>query len=226
MRGTCTTAVSHALRVLGYLDEFAQTAEYKSVIQKEEVNLKFIFIAVLWHDCWRSQKDPTTWLDLLWYTIVESFAATRMFKKAARENGLPKGEIDRIGYAIKRHDSLFFGPETLEARLLKAVDIEDGYSEERIAFLEKKFLVDRPIKPYYVGQAKFALKFFLERESDTIYYFPFIRDKILIKRNQLIERLKVEIAEYEDLWNIKNAGKTEEFNNKFELMKKKYIKVS
>ena len=35
MRGTCTTAVSHALRVLGYLDEFAQTAEYKSVIQKE-----------------------------------------------------------------------------------------------------------------------------------------------------------------------------------------------
>jgi len=136
---------SHAYRMLAYLDEFIKTDEFRRIAHK--VNLKIVFIAILWHDCWRADKDAKDSVSLFWLTLYEGIGASRYFSKAAREANIDKKLQAAIKYVIKKHSRFQLFPiKTLEAKILRLVDTLDMFNPDRTYLLKRKYFFERPIK--------------------------------------------------------------------------------
>lgn len=212
---------THICRLLNYLDDFMTAPDFKTI--ESQVDLKVLYISLVCHDMWRSQKDAHTSLQLLWYTIWEYIGSQKMFTELAKKYNLDAIVMRKVRYSIKKHvQFIFFPPKTIESRILKAIDELDQLSEERIALLEKKFLLDRPITAYYLRQAKFATKLFAETAGGAARYFPSIQNEINKKKQVIIKRLWQEIGDYETLLNLKRAGDTSAYQEQFNTMRRKF----
>lgn len=211
---------THIFRMLDFVDEFMESEEFKKIASR--VDLKILFIAIVCHDLWRSKKDAHTGLQLLWYMFLEHWGGPKAFRQLSR------GRIDQrleraMAYAIGKHSHfIIIPPRTLEARMLKAIDEVDYYSDERIALLEKKFLLDRPITSYYLKQAKLAVRLYIKADTAPTHYFSWIKARILSRKQYMIERLNAEIAEYAVLLRHKQESNTQAYQEQFQMMKAKF----
>lgn len=214
--------ITHIYSSLGCLDEFIQTQDFQSINPRPD--LKVIFLTILCHDCWRAGKDPQGPLALLWYTIGENFGNPRIFAKMANEHKIDPVLAAKVNYCIKK-DGLFvvFPLKTPEAKIHKAIDEWDQFNETRIRVIEKKFLLDRPLKRYYVRQAKLAMKLFVELDNASAHYFPWIARKIEERKKIIIPRLWAEIGEYERLLELKEKGDVDAFEASLKVFKAKVL---
>ena len=216
--------IAHIYNLLSCFDEFILSEDFKKIYPRPD--LKVIFFSILCHDCWRSGKDPKGALELFWYTVLENFGAPRLFLKMARKYKINSLLKERVKYCIKK-DGWFtlFPLKTIEAKIHKALDEWYHFSEGRMGIIERKFLLDRPLKSHYVRQAKLAMKMFVEPGTTSAHYFPWIENKIKIRKQIIIPRLWGEIREYENLLKLKASGSAEEYQKSFEIFKKKVLET-
>lgn len=215
--------LNHVYRLLTFLDQFVLSREYRKI--SKSVNLKVVFLSILWHDCWRSKKDAQGPFSLLWYTIAENRACSRLFLKHARKMKIKQKTAKEIAYCLRKHCTfILFTPRTLEAKILRALDKMDEYCENRMLLLVKKFLIVKPIRAYYLKQAKLAIRLFVKPDSEDIHYFKWIEKRILKKKDRFIRRLWKGVREYETLLNLKTKGMKKELQKKTKYLRKKYLK--
>lgn len=214
---------SHVYRLLDFLDEFMVSKDFR--LLQEKVDLKVIYISFLWHDCWRSQKDPEHTFALIWGELMENVLAPALFSKFAKQYGIDKHLAAKIKYCIKKHARYIIIPlKGAEAKIVKALDVLDQFSSQRIAILQRKYLLDRPIRPYYPHLAKLALKIFLETDVKGIHYFSWVEKKVKLRKAKLIPELWEGIKEYEVLLSFRLPANKLEYEKQFAFMKQKYLK--
>jgi hypothetical protein len=132
---------SHISRMLGSLNEFMRTDEFRQIAC--QVDLKTLLLAILWHDCWRAAKDVKRPLSLFWLTLYEGIGASRYFAKAAREARIEETLRRNVSYAIRKHSRFQMLPiVTLEAKILRMVDALDMFHPDRANLLQKRFLFE------------------------------------------------------------------------------------
>lgn len=214
--------ISHIYSLLGCFDEFMGSEDFLRLNPKPD--LKVIFFAILCHDCWRAKKDPKGVLGLLWYTILENYAASRLFAKMASKYKVDAVFAGKIKYCIKVHGwKVFSSVKTTEAKILTALDDWDQFNEGRINVIANKFLLDRPLKRSYAAQGRLAVKLFLEPDSAAASYFAWIGNKIRQRKQIIIPRIQKELEEYDRLIALKEKGALAEFEESFSAFKKNVL---
>ncbi len=214
--------MSHIHRLLGYLDEFMATEEYALIADRIDLNV--VLIACLWHDCWRSTKDPKYVHGLLWYTLYEGFGATSTFALAARKVGLDESLASPIRYAIRKHSFLqMTGLRTLEARLLSSIDTIDHFSLDRLKKLERKYLVDHAISSLTLKLAKFSIRAFLEREHRSTSFFKWSEAKMAESKVRFRKVVNQHLYEYETLLSKLKDSQFEEYIRYLPDIQDKYV---
>jgi hypothetical protein len=212
---------SHVWRLLGSLDEFIATEEFQSMAA--EVDLKVVFMAILWHDCWRANKVAENRISLFWVIAYEGIGASRYFAKAARRANVGSMFRAAVSYVIRKHALFQFSPiRTLEAKILKVVDALDMYSPDRTYLLEKKYLLDRPISQGTYNFALFVLRLFAGKDPKPTYYFEWSK-KISEVRPAFVERVSREIAEYGELCDLLSEQRFHEFEQYLAELRDKYV---
>jgi hypothetical protein len=213
---------SHIHRMLGYLDEFMATEEYALIADRIDLNV--VLIACLWHDCWRSTKDPRYVHGLIWYTLYEGFGATSYFARAAQRVGLDETVASPIRYAIRKHSFLqMTGLRTMEAKLLSSIDAVDHYSMDRLEKLERKYLIDHAISKLTLRLAKFSIRAFLEREHRATFFFKWSEMKIAESKVRFRKRVMDHLYEYETLLSKLKNRPFEEYSRYLQDIQDKYV---
>jgi hypothetical protein len=212
---------SHIERMLDYLSDFIQTDEFRQLAAT--IDLKVVFIAILWHDCWRSDKDATHSLSLLWLTMYEGLGASRFFSKAARRAGIEKAVWKKISYVIKKHARFQLFPiKTPEAKILRMVDALDMFNPNRTYLLRKKFFFEQPIKPSTYRAARLIFRIFCKKDPKAIHDFEWAQ-KISDLRACYAAYGRQVLEDYKVLCDLLGNGQFKEFENYLESLREKYL---
>lgn len=201
---------THVYRLLDYLDGFMATEEYGDV--SGQVDLKALFIAILWHDTWRARRDPKNIFQAFPDMILEEIFSTREFLKAAKKSNLDEKIKQNSRYIIRKHTPLqVFPPKTIEARIMREIDNLDILSLDRLYLIEKKFVCDRPFELRYWRLAKFATRIFIEPQTDKFYTFDHFKEDFGRKKESFLKKVRWEIDRYKEALDFLRAGKELEF---------------
>ncbi len=212
---------THIARLLESLDEFIRTDEFRRLAGN--VDLKVIFIAILWHDCWRAHKETEHCVPLFWLTVYEGIGASRHFDRAARSAGVEPAFCKAVTYAIRKHSLFQFWPiKTLEAKILKVVDALDMYSLDRTYLLEKKYLLDRPITPATYNVGLIVIRLFAQKDPRPSHYFEWSQ-KLAELRPAYLSRARKELAEYKMLCDLQHAKHIQEFEQYLAELQDRYV---
>ena len=212
---------SHAYRMLDYLDDFIRTDEFRRIAHT--VNLKVVFIAVLWHDCWRTNKDAMHSVSLFWVTLYEGIGASRCFSKAARKAGIDRTLRRTITYVIKKHARFQLFPiKTVEAKILRMVDTLDMFNPDRTYLLKKKFFFEQPIKPSTYRAGLLVLRLFCKKDPKAIHEFEWAQ-KISDLRDSYAAYGRQVLEDYKVLCDLLSDGQFKEFELYLESLQKKYL---
>jgi len=213
---------THVYRMLDYLDEFLDTEEYKKAAKN--IDLKILFISILWHDAWKSERDPGNILVLLWDSLREGIGASLKFQKSAKLAGLDSVGIKKIGYIIRKHSLIQLMPaKGWEAHILSDVDALDGLNLDRIRLIEKKYLGERPVTLTNLRLARFSVKLFAKNKSDRSFFSGWAKEKYVGMREKFLKKAEVELNEYENLVNLKREGDQVGFERYLGFMREKYL---
>ena len=211
----------HVYRMLAYLDDFIRTDEFRRIAHT--VDIKAVFIAILWHDCWRADKDATHSASLFWLTLYEGIGASRTFSKAARRVGLERSLRTMIAYVIKKHSRFQLFPiKTVEAKILRMVDTLDMFNPDRTYLLKKKFFFEQPIKPSTYRAGVLVLRLFCKKDPKAIQDFEWAR-KISDLRASYAAYGRQVLEEYKMLCDLLSSGQFKEFERYLEGLRKKYL---
>jgi|WetSurMetagenome_2_1015567.scaffolds.fasta_scaffold17330_6 hypothetical protein len=213
---------THAYRLLDYLDKFMGTKEFENI--SNQVDLKSFFIAILWHDVWKSERDPSNVFLLMRDILLEGVGAARKFGKYAKKYNLKTDVYKKARYAIRKHSLIQIAPlMTWEAKILSDIDALDGLSLDRIYYVEKKYLYDRPVTPTNLRMARFAVRMFVKNKTERSFFLEWSK-KIFVKmRKDFLDKASIELYEYEQLVKISKSQQEEEFENYLCFMREKYI---
>lgn len=212
---------SHVERMLGYLSEFIRTDEFQLIAHR--VSVKIVFLAILWHDCWRADKYVTHSVSLFWLTFYEGLGASRFFSKAARRAGLDMTLGTKISYVIKKHSRFQLLPiKTVEAKILRMVDSLDMFNPDRMYLLKKQFLFEHPIKPSTYRMASLALRLFYKKDPKAIQDFEWAR-KISDLRTSYASYGRQVLEDYKVLCDLLGSGQFKEFELYLESLREKYL---
>ncbi len=212
---------THIARLLDSLDEFMRTDEFQRMADR--INVKVIFMAILWHDCWRAHKETERCVPLFWLTMYEGIGASRYFAKAAKLAEVEPAFGEAVTYAIRKHSLFQFWPiKTLEAKILKVVDALDMYSLDRTYLLEKKYLLDRPITPATYNAGLVVIRLFARKDPRPTHYFEWSK-KLAELRPAYLSRARKELAEYKMLCDLQHTKHVQEFERYLAELQDKYI---
>ena len=212
---------SHVERMLGYFSEFIQTDEFQRIAHR--VNVKVVFIAILWHDCWRADKYATHSVSLFCLTFYEGLGASRFFAQIARKTGLDTTLTTEIRYVIKKHSRFQLLPiKTIEAKILRMVDTLDMFNPDRMYSLKKQFLFEHPIKPSTYRMAVLAFRLFCKKDPKAIQDFEWAR-KISELRASYAAYGRQVLEDYKVLCDLLGSGQFKEFEHYLEGLREKYL---
>ncbi len=212
---------SHVHRMLGYLDEFIQTDEFRRIAHT--INLKVLFIAILWHDCWRADKDAKHCISLLWQTLYEGMGASRYFSKVAKRAHLDKNLRAAVKYAIKRHSRFQLFPiRTVEAKILRLVDTLDMFNPDRTYLLKRKYFLEQPINPSIYRAGKIGLRLFGKKNPKAIHDFEWAQ-KISDLRAMYVSYGYQVLEEYKKLCDLLSEQQSKEFEQHLNYLRERYL---
>jgi hypothetical protein len=212
---------SHISRMLDSLDEFIRTDEFQAMAYT--VDLKTVFLAILWHDCWRADKDVKRPLSLFWLTLYEGIGASRYFAKAARAAQIESELRLKVGYSIKKHARFQVLPiNTLEAKILRMLDALDMFNPDRMNLLKKRFFFEQPIKPSTYRAGVLVLRLFCTKVPKAIHGFEWSQ-RISTLREHYAAYGRHVLGEYEMLCDLLRKQQYQEFEDTLEELRKKYF---
>lgn len=119
-------AVDHALKMIRDCARIAK--EHKLDIRPELVGL-----AVLWHDVWKAQLEPTKNIfKILFREVMEGSKAANLFIQHATQLNLDEALKTEVANAIRRHASFTIqSPQTLLDRILIDADVLQMFDPKR-----------------------------------------------------------------------------------------------
>ena len=212
---------SHVHRMLDYLHEFIQTDEFRRIAHK--VNLKIVFIAILWHDCWRAGKDAKYSVSLFWLTLYEGLGASRYFSKASHKAHIDSTSHAAIKYVIKKHSRFQLFPiKTVEAKILRLVDTLDMFNPDRTYLLKRKYFLERPITLSTYRAGKLGLRIFGKKNPKAIHDFEWAQ-KISDLRSMYVSHGYQVLEEYKTLCDLLRNQQFKEFERHLDGLRKKYL---
>jgi hypothetical protein len=198
------------------------TQEYMDI--RQHVDLKPLFLAVLWHDIWRTEREPLNIFCLMRDISMEGLGAARKFKKYAKKYQLDEALFHKTSYVIRKHSLIQIMPlRTWEAKILADIDALDGLSLDRLYLLEKKYLFNQPANTMYLWMARFALKLFVKNKTEKSFFFTWSKRKYLKMKKDFLTKATVEINEYEQLVKIAKKHEQEQFEDYLGFMREKYL---
>lgn len=214
---------THVFRMLDYLDDFIGTPEFEQRCL-EKINLKVLFIAILWHDVWRTEKEPASIWALVWSSFWEGIAAGEKFHRAARQAGLEGVLARKARYAIRKHAIVQILPlRTLEAKILADMDNLDCMSLDRVYPIEKRYLCEESASVITLWVARAAVWIFVETKSEKSFYFDWARKNGLRMRQIFLNKARVELEEYARLVKIARSNQVESLESQLCFLRDKYI---
>ena len=212
---------SHAYRMLDYLDEFIRTDEFQHIAGR--VNLKIVFIAILWHDCWRADKDAKHSVSLFWLTLYEGLGASRYFSKAARKATIDKELRAAIKYVIRRHSRFQLFPiKTLEAKILRLVDTLDMFNPDRTYLLTRKYFLERPIRRSTYRAGKLGLRIFGKKNPKAIHDFEWSQRVSALRALYVSQAYQI-LDDYKMLCDLWRNQQFKEFELYLEGLREQYL---
>ncbi len=212
---------SHVHRMLGYLDEFIRTDEFQRIAHK--TNVKIIFIAILWHDCWRADKDPKHSMSLVWLTLYEGVGASRYFSQFAHKAGIDPELHAAVKYVIRKHSRFQLFPiNTCEAKILRLVDTLDMFNPDRTYLLKRKYFLEQPITLSTYRAGKLGLRIFGKKNPKAIHDFEWSQ-KISTLRPMYISHGYQLLDEYKILCDLLRNQQFKEFEHYLNRLREKYL---
>jgi hypothetical protein len=187
------------------------------------VDLKTVFLAILWHDCWRAAKDAKRPLSLALLTLYEGIGASRYFAKAARAANIDPVLRRKISYCIKKHSRFQVLPiKIMEARILRIVDALDMFNPARTHLLKQRFLFDQPISLSSYRAGVLVLRLFCVRDPKGIQEFEWSQ-KISTLRASYAAYGRHALADYKMLCDLLRQGQLTEFERLLDELRQKYF---
>lgn len=145
-----THDTNHVIRMLRDLPTLLKSIDSKNV------NLNLLVCAITWHDTWKAKTKRSDVLSLFLADFLEGPMSFLMVKENLKGYNLNSHDIDLIAYMIRKHAYLqIFRSKTIEAQILKDLDVLDAFSELRARefsrshpALRSKFIRKRLLKYY------------------------------------------------------------------------------
>ncbi|EKE13274.1 MAG: hypothetical protein ACD_13C00047G0001 [uncultured bacterium] len=157
---------------------------------KSQIDFDVLLVAICWHDVWKSGKNPRHKRAIIFHNLAEGLAAMRLFSRYAKIHPLPKVQVKKINYAIRKHSAVQILPKrTLEARILKDLDALEMWSFSRIANAVKHNggVKNIPYKLFLLFSWYFS--FWQLRRTTNNYYLDWSKNEFLIRRRQFLIQL-------------------------------------
>ncbi len=210
---------THIHRILDCLDEFLQTKEFLKY--EDNIDLKVLYISILWHDVWKAKRDPANGLIYLFEMFWDGMGSYLNFIKEAKKAKLDRNLTKKIQYIIRKHSAVQFLPfKNLESKIITALDVLDMIDFSRLKIVEDKYLNHREIRGTTLNLAKIGMIFCVERRASKNLFLEFFNEKLTRDNKIFVKRAWREIKEYEIMWNLKKNGKKKEFEAYREKLKK------
>jgi len=162
-------AESHVENLLGYLNEFL--IRHKKL--KKRLNMESLFLAICWHDVWKSERDPKNLLQIFWGQIAEGFLASRIFNKEAKKYSVDKKIVAEASYTIRKHNPFqVLRRKSPESKLFNDIDRLDTVNAERFTHSRNKKLI----------------RFYISKISKDHFYYSWAREVFREKRGDFLKK--------------------------------------
>ena len=183
----------HIFRIL---DSLNSLLKYNPHI-KEIIDFEVLLPAICWHDVWRSKKFFTSKSAFLYATFFDGLGSARFFKKTAKKLPIDKKLIKQITYTIRKHSAVQLLPyNTPTARILKELDLLDEWSQERLATIEKAFLIPRKLSPRTIKVAKFYFDHYMTRAHQALFCLPWVKEEFESRKKPYIWQVQKLTEQY------------------------------
>lgn len=184
----------HIARILGDLDCFLGK---ESKIDKRKIDFKTLLLAICWHDVWKSRRFPTNTVSLVFDRMIEGIGSMRVFAKKAREAGLNRELIRAVRYAIRKHsDFQIFPIKGIETRVLKDLDMLEGWSSVKLRLLKRIYLVPGKIDPRLLRLAEFYFNNFMTKTTEMTFYFDWSRTEFVRRKAFYLKEVRQLYQDY------------------------------
>ena len=158
-----------------------------------------LVLAICWHDVWKSSRFPTRFHTFMVDQYWDGVGSMQLFARAAKRTKLPRPVYQNARYAIRVHGKFRKWPlRSIESRILKDIDRLDQWSSARLERLKSKYLstIDT-LQPRHLAIAKFYFRFFLVRQHDNQYYFPWTKQEFAKRKAAHLVEIRRLIQEYD-----------------------------
>lgn len=123
-------SVDHVYRMLDDLDLMIY---HLTEINWAKVNLEILTLSVIWHDTYKSTQIFSSKRKLFFdHVLADGLGSMRFFKSKAKNSGMDRKIVSKVGYAIRKHSIFQIMPRlTVESKILKYLDELEDWSFER-----------------------------------------------------------------------------------------------
>jgi len=185
----------HIASILERLDRFLK--DEAEVLKAVDLNV--LVCSIVWHDIWRSQREPRNWLDLLYNELNDGLGSAKIFSKYAKAIKLEKGTLKKIAYTIRKHSSFQLFPRaTLEAKILFDLDEIDKFSVTRLRKIEETHMKPGTFGKTQIKAAKFFFDKFMKNVKPKTMHFEWTRNEFEKCKSEMISEVNKLFIKYQN----------------------------
>lgn len=175
-------AIGHVRYLLMCLNEFLASQP-----DPPKVNLDILTVAIYWHDIWKSDYPIHNIFDLIITQILDGPASAFCFLTKNFSEAIPLGAKLSIFGCIFCHSlpyRKFTRAFSLESKLLSDIDTLAEWDVKRLKALENDYSHKGKISRKMLWLAEIYYRFFMFPKNESLFFFPYFREKYRIKRNE------------------------------------------
>lgn len=157
-----------------------------------QINWPVLLLAIVWHDCWKAERQATNVIVLVWQQIYEGWGSGKIFTKEARKVGLPEEVARWVRYAIRTHTGYQFVPVKLpEARILRDLDELETWDKDRLESVKRFLQRQEDAKKRRGLRILYFYYFILKRKmGGRRFYFTWSRREFFSRKEQCRQDLR------------------------------------
>jgi len=162
--------------------------------QNLKIDYEILFISICWHDVWKNNFSSNNLVKLFSNYFLDGIGSVFIFIPYTIKYKITIKTVLGATYAILFHPRFNILPIlSVEAKILRDLDMLDEFSEERLIEIEKMLLEKKSTSLYFRLLKKY-FDIYLKNTKENKYHFEWTKNKFITRRKDFVDKVKLLLA--------------------------------